>query len=317
MKVLQAATLLLRAKLKYVLAILVVLLIAVVIACLVLVAQSYQHLHESTEVYIELQAKYQKLLETARLLNSSLEAVVGMLRKYCCIPEVLPYVLSKDEVLSLKWYMVLAGVDLQDELASIEHVYNWVVSNIDYSLDPIVPMPRHNATCIILGNESYCYYEFREIRDYVQSPLLTILRRSGDCEDHAVLVYAMLTYYFRYLQGRNYTLWIAVLELVDGSRHAAVFIPVYGGRLIIVDTSKHYLSNTSAVLEKSALQELEDYSYYFLENAGIKLIVLYSVDVERGVVLLDASGGIATIASYISEYASKPGAPVLNITSAQ
>lgn len=255
------------------------------------------------EEYADLKMRHALLVDTAKKMNESLGQVASILKKYCCLPRVFPEVLNKDEVVALKWYIVSIGVDTNDDLKAIEQVFNWVVKNVKYVGDPWVVLPDRMAICTFIGNEQYCFYEFRELRDYVQSPTETLRRSGGDCEDHAILVYAMLYYYFRYMRGVNYTIWLAFMSFGDGSKHASVFIPVSGGGLIIVDTSAEYITRVNGtVAPRTVMEELQDYSYLFIRNGGISRINLYSVDIDNVEYNLLVSGGLATIASYIERY---------------
>lgn len=258
------------------------------------------------ENYIDLSIRYSRLMMVAKEMNASLEQVASVLHRYCCLPRVFPEVLNRDELASLKWYVLLyASVDPHDELSSIERIFNWVLRNIRYVGDPRVPLPDRMAICERVGNESYCYYEFREAGDYVQSPTETIRRGGGDCEDHAILVYAMLYYYFRYIRSANYTVWIALMTFGDGSKHAAVFIPAENASLLIVDTSGNYITNVEGIVApRSAVDELDNYSLLYLRNGGIVRISLYGVDVENASYNLLVTGGLATVVTYIERYTS-------------
>ncbi len=48
------------------------------------------------------------------------------------------------------------------------------------------------------------YYDFAPFENYVQDPLFTAKHREGDCEDQAILVYAMIKYYQIYIYGKEY-----------------------------------------------------------------------------------------------------------------
>ncbi|MEM4440945.1 MAG: transglutaminase-like domain-containing protein [Desulfurococcaceae archaeon] len=292
-------------------AVLVVLLIVLSSALTYTVTSShYGSTLRSYEVrLLEVEAQYSRLLNVAYGLNESLSKVVGMLRKYCCVPHVLPMVLNEDEVVAMKWYIVNIGVDPRDEWITIERIYSWVRRNIGYISDPRITIVDHRYTCTTVDSDVYCIYDFREVKDYVQPPTETIRRGGGDCEDHAILVYALLTYYFKYLRGVNYTIWLAFMELADGSKHAAVFIPVREQGLLIVDTSIGFISMVnSTLMPRSPLEELEEYFYFHLSSGGISSISLYSVNTETGSYKLEVSGGLATVASFITRYIeSYPG----------
>lgn len=256
------------------------------------------------EELVDISIRYSRLVNVAVEMNKSLEQVVGILQKYCCLPRVFPEVLNRDELSFLKWYVLLnVGVDPNDEWDSIERVFNWVARNIKYVGDPKLPLPDKLAVCDRVGDELYCYYEFREAGDYVQPPTETIRRGGGDCEDHAILVYAMLYYYLRHIRNADYTIWMALMTFGDGSRHAAVFIPAQNSTLLIVDTSGDYITKVGGkVASRPVVEELDNYSLHFLKNGGIYRINLYSIDIERQAYTLVISGGVATAASYIENY---------------
>jgi hypothetical protein len=107
-------------------------------------------------------------------------------------------------------------------------MYDYVASNVRYAYDVDVPVWYVSST-VTLGDRAYVY-EVRcvECQNYVQSPELTLRIRQGDCEDQAVLIYAMVKYYMREVYGVEYALYLAYVELGSGSGHMATLMPVQG-----------------------------------------------------------------------------------------
>lgn len=256
--------------------------------------------------YLDIAVQSARLADIVRRLNESLNQVITMSQKYCCLPRLFPEILNKDEIVALKWYIVKVGIDPNDEWTTIERVYSWITKNIKYVGDPEIIVPGNKIVCVFINSDQYCFYEFRELREYIQSPTETIKRGGGDCEDHAILVYAMFYYYFRYIRKANYTFWIALMSFGDGSKHASVFVPTRDGGLLVIDTSTGYITSVNGiVVSKPIKEELEEYSNLFVKNEGISRINLYSIDVENGSYNLMVSGGLATIASYIEMYVTE------------
>ncbi|MEM4924767.1 MAG: hypothetical protein QXE70_10425, partial [Ignisphaera sp.] len=120
--------------------------------------------------------------------------------------------------------------------------------------------------------------------------------------DQAVLAYAMIKYYFIFVHGKEYDLLIAGIEMGDGSRHLAVFLPVQGGKLTIIDPAGSYLTSTllGSITHRPAYEELMRYSSHWSSHGGVKKIDLYRVDVRTGRYYLVVSGDINTVAIYLS-----------------
>ncbi|MFC1987990.1 transglutaminase-like domain-containing protein [Chloroflexota bacterium] len=107
-----------------------------------------------------------------------------------------------------------------------DRLYRWVVTNISYSHDSYIPSLPEN----ISG-------ELTWQRSYWRLPDETLVDKTGDCEDMAVLLASMLRNY----NEPNYRVWILIIySTATESAHAAVAFPVDGERLTILDPAGKY-----------------------------------------------------------------------------
>ena len=138
-------------------------------------------------------------------------------------------------------------------------------------------------------------FEILTERNYVQTPELTLEIKQGDCEDQAILTYAMIEYYMKHIIGTEYLLYIALIDFSDGSGHTAVFLPAQGGQVCIIDPAGSYLTKTEwgEITAKSAQQELQAYSNYLSSYGSISSIKLYDVSIVDGSYKVVAEGGIS------------------------
>lgn len=251
---------------------------------------------------VELMVENSKLRDTLRKLNLSLTELVRALEQRCCLPEALTHVLAKNEVLAIGKLVVELNADLSDVYETVESIYTWIVNNVKDISDPEIPAPLPDKTrCVKIIEEKYCYYEVALVQNYVQTPRFTAKHLQGDCEDQAILAYAMMYFYFRYIRGEKETgrLLFAILDLSNGRRHAAVIILTKDGGMVIVDPAGKYVTRngSSRVSPGSIYKELLSYSNHWLEEGGIERMHLYHVDVENGVYWKVAEGDILTIIS--------------------
>ena len=144
-----------------------------------------------------------------------------------------------------------------------------------------ITSPRTSSTSMMLSIPYISFYtyldvngvryltdfEVETIANYVQTPEWTLTQKQGDCDDQAALEYAMLRYYNKYIAGTDYNLYLTELDFSDGSSHVAVFMPVTGGKLTILDPAGNYLTKTgSTIASKAAASELDAYNYPLVEE---------------------------------------------------
>lgn len=245
--------------------------------------------------YNELAARYQSLVLNNYNLTKTLENITLTYLSYSSLTHSFPRVLNPEEINSVGDAVEKALVYPGDPWLSYAHIYAWVSANIRYTNDITLPVPR----CELISGNCSLHYIF--VNNYVQSPSLTLRLRTGDCEDMAILLYAMIKYYQLYVHGKEYLVWIAYVEFQDGSSHAAVFIPARGGMLTILDPAGRYMTVdlNGLITARPAREELEQYSSKWDYLGGIRLVELYNVNVVDGSYSVDARGGIDEVSSYI------------------
>jgi hypothetical protein len=119
-------------------------------------------------------------------------------------------------------------------------LFDWVIDNISYSSDspyPVLPPDLNAKLPVFWSGECWRY------------PRETILQKTGDCEDQAVLLTSMLRCYF----GCKYDVY--AIEINNGLMgHVAVCMPISGGYLAIFDPTGGFYTNTSGAFTAKPAQ---------------------------------------------------------------
>jgi hypothetical protein len=253
--------------------------------------------------YDSLLSGYASLKDKSIKTSSSLLSLLNELELLAYIPDAFKRVLNWKAVEAIGKYVNESGVNPWDYWGSIQKIYDYIRAKVRYTYDveipvPNPPLPPNADEELLLGGWSYTMR-----RDYVQTPEFTIKYGQGDCDDQAVLAYAMIKYYMIRVHGREYALYIAEIVFSNVS-HLAVFLPVRGGGLTIVDPAGSYLTVDSRgrICSRPASVELQRYrDWWSSGNYQIKRIELYSVDVKTGSYEQVASGTLEEIAAFLSK----------------
>ncbi|MGB9760790.1 MAG: transglutaminase-like domain-containing protein, partial [Thermoproteota archaeon] len=146
-------------------------------------------------------------------------------------------------------------------------------------------------------------FETSTHRDYMQTPKLTLEIKQGNCEDQAILAYAMIKYYMKYIIGKEYLLYIAYIKFSDGKAHLAVFLPAQEGQVCIIDPAGYYLTKTEwgTITAKTAQYELQAYSNHWSSQGSISHITLYDVSIKDGSYKVVADGNLNQIIAFLSQ----------------
>jgi len=289
---------------------------------------SYQ-INEFTKKIVELEAQYEPLLNEYSLITSQYSVLKSehnfliyhynlatshlselsndvdilneVLNRYCKIPEAFKYVLNEEEVSKIGPTVASITEDSQETLDAYDEIYKYVTNNIDYIYDIEFPYVINYHRTSINGTEYITSFTMGSTTNYIQTPEFTLEKEQGDCDDQTILAYAMIKYYEREIHGTEHTLYIADIEFLRGSSHLAVFLPVEGGRLCILDLTGHFLTTQhGSITSKDAASELENYSDWWSSTEGeITHIDLYDVNVVDGSHTIAASGNLRGIVEFL------------------
>jgi hypothetical protein len=183
------------------------------------------------------------------------------------------------------------------------NIHKYVRDEIQYAYDPEIPVigPYH-----YYGDEDnpmISEFEITTKQDLLQSLSYTIEYGQGDCEDQAMLEYAMIQYYRKYIHGTQYRLYLAQLSFQNGDNHIAVFMPVQEGRICILDPAGQYQTGTWYSIEsKKAGPELYEYEEHWEPECGeINEIILWRIDIDTGEHFEEFKGSLSDAVVFLSE----------------
>ncbi|RZN57104.1 MAG: hypothetical protein EF809_01540 [Candidatus Methanomethylicota archaeon] len=254
--------------------------------------------------YTSLKSEYSTLLQMKEYygnLSNDVLKFKNLIYSYIGIPEVFPRVLNEDAIKKTSNAVINAGVVPSNLWISIQKIYDYITTNIKYAYD--IEMPYISTYwSITYDGKKYVtkfYDGVKTIEQYVQTPELTLKIKQGDCDDQAILAYAMIKYYMKYINGTENDLYIALIEFSKGDEHLSVILPVQSGKLCIIDPAGHYLTKSEDIItSKETLSELQAYSNYWSDTTGpITNIALYKINVTDGSYTLFANGTISQVAS--------------------
>lgn len=179
-------------------------------------------------------------------------------------------------------------------------IYNYVNENVDYAKDAEIVCIDSYSYVTIQGSRYLTGFSTGTSRNQIQTPEYTLEYEQGDCDDHAILIYAMIKYYLFNIYGTNYRDYIMSIEFSDGGAHLAVLIPVVNGNMCILDSAGNYYTNRRGyIASKTVSNEFYTYQDHWSENGEITRIQLYRVDMPDGDFTLEADGTIEDIISYL------------------
>jgi len=250
---------------------------------------------ELRNTYTSLESSYTSLRSKYTCFLNNYEGWRSYLLSYIFLEESIKRVLCSSEISKLIPLIRSIVSNPKDLWGSIWEIYAYIRRSIVYVRDPPIPIPPP-AWRLEKGT-----YINETLDSIILSPSETLNLKQGDCEDQAILLYAMIKAYWKHIYGKELLLWLMHVTFYDGSRHLAVALPVLanGGReLTILDTAGRYYTGTPFRLtSNNPYTELKKYSEWFMEYGGIKTVTIYNV--VDGVLVEVASGGIYEVAQKI------------------
>ena len=255
--------------------------------------------------YSTLQGHYSSLTSYYKGLSQDVLNFYNLLLSYTFFPEAFSRTLNADTVNKVSPTVSFVTAGSTSTWSSIQKIFDYIISNINYAEDVDVPYISSHADVNIDGVNYVANFETATRRDYIQTPGLTLEIKQGDCEDQAILAYAMIKYYMKYINGTEYSLYIADMQFSGSTAgHVAVFLPVQGGQVCIIDPAGKYLTKVNwGISSKPAQDELQAYSNYWSSNGDglITHITLYDVSITNGSYKIVADGDINQIITFLSK----------------
>ena len=242
---------------------------------------------------------YDATVETLKGLSSDVLNFEELLRSYCYLEESFPRVLCSSEVEEVS-SIVSSITRSADMWSSFENLYEYLVDHIEYVHDIEFPYITTYQYVSLDGKEVVTSFSTDMLRNYIQTPQFTLETEQGDCDDQAVLAYAMIKYYEKYVHGTEYDLYIASMEFASGSSHVSVFIPVANGGLCVFDPAGKYLTKSrDSIASNAALSEFQHYDDSRSSDGEITKIELYNINAVTGIPTMVESGSINKIAKFL------------------
>jgi len=243
-----------------------------------------------------------QMLNYYHQLTLAVKSLNVTLWEYCNEVSSFRNTLTTGEVLKMESIVrSIVGSSL-DDWSNYQKIHQYIRSNVKYVYDIDFPYIGYYSYIDVNGVRYLTDFDTGSTDNYVQKPEFTLKYKQGDCDDQAALEYAMIRYYNKYIAGTDYNLYLVDMDFSNGSEHVAVFMPVSGGKLTILDPAGNYLTSTSpTITAKVAATELNSYNSYWLSSSGsITQMKLYSINLSDGSYTMASQGTLAQVASFLS-----------------
>ena len=245
---------------------------------------------------INLRANYNSLLMDNNKLQNDYDE---LLYSYCSTTKSFSRVFIKSEIDKIGDIVKELTDNSEDTWYNYQKIWDYVNTNIEYAYDIEMPFISSYNYITLNGNKYYINFDIDTTTNYVQTPKFTLNIKQGDCEDQAILLYGMMKYYIRNIHGTMYNIYISRMEFGDGSGHFAVFMPVQGGNICIMDPAGNYATLMYGTLtQKTASYELVEYNKRWSDEGYITKFEIYWVDDRDGNYSLEVEGDMDKIINF-------------------
>ena len=248
----------------------------------------------NTELSLEVELLKEYLID----LNGVLYHLNASLNDYSVIPQAYSRVINSDTLDKIGDTVEVVTAGSSNPLEAYRDIYNYVTSTIDYVNDIEFPYIRGYSYVDVYDFDILQDITVSTIRNYVQTPDFTLEYGQGDCDDQAVLAYAMIGYYHR-SQSTDTKFYLASLSFNDGSGHLTIFASSVQGLLIVDPSGLHFTTHSEQDAFRDTPLELSYYNTKWLANEGIAEIILHSVSVFDGSISLTYSGDLASVVGFL------------------
>ena len=231
-------------------------------------------------------------------LNGVLYLLNSSMNEYSIIPQAYKRVLNTETLDEIGETVETVAAGSVSPLDAYRSIYDHITSTISYVHDVEFPYISGYSYVDIYDFDIIQDVNISKIQNYIQTPGYTEEYAQGDCDDQAVLAYAMIGYYHREMPTDT-IFYLASLSFDDGSGHLAVFSSSSQGLLIIDPAGHHFTSQSGQDAFRDSQSELSFYNSKWTAYGGITSMTLHSVSVINGDVNLTFNGDLSSVADFL------------------
>ncbi len=224
------------------------------------------------------------------------------LYSYCVLNESFARIFTTEELDKIAFKVnEITGND--DEIwDGLNSIHRYVRDEIDYAYDSSVPIIDTYRYYGDKENPLLSEFHISYIENLYQPLSFTVEYEQGDCDDQAMLEYAMIKYFQRHILEEEYRLYLVHMKWED-SAHLTVFQPVQGDNICILDPAGNYQTGVSNRLGQNPIRaELLNYqNYWYEENGEIIELSFWVVDIDSGNHSEDFSGSLEEAISFFED----------------
>jgi len=237
-----------------------------------------------TSEYQQVQSDYKFAQENWDSLSQDVYDFYNELKTHTDVVESFPRIFSDEELekISLKVNSVTReDPDLWD---GVNYIHQYVRDEIEYAYDAEFPLIKSYSYFGDKNSPRICDFDTSLRQNVLQSLSFTVEYEQGDCDDQAMLEFAMIKYYERYILEEEYALYLVRIVFENGDSHLAIFLPVAGGNICVLDPAGNYQTGSYSRLGSEGIRaELYDYQGIWEdENGVISEITLWILDIDTG-----------------------------------
>jgi hypothetical protein len=226
-------------------------------------------------------------------VSTDISELYDTLRSYSQTEDSFHRVLCSEELDKIGATVTQLTDPSKDTWYNYQRLWDYVDDNIAYAYDIEFPMISTYRYITIDGVKCYTEFNVETHTNYIQTPEFTLTKKQGDCDDHAILLYGMMRYYLRHIYGTVYSCYIAFITYTDGEAHLAVFLPIQGGTMCILDPAGNYATERNGyITNKTPSTELQSYADHWGGEHVIESIKLYWVDDLDGSFSVEFEGSL-------------------------
>ena len=225
------------------------------------------------------------MMQNYRELSNDVESLDTLLLSYSAIPEACPRVINYNTIDKINGTVFSITGDIKGSWLPYQRIYEFIVANVSGVDDVEMPYVSRLWHFDFL----WAHYDTKiltsTVRNYIQTPDLTLELKQGDCDDQTVLAFAMMKCHMKSVIHSDYKLYLVTMALADGTEHVLVLFPAGAGNLSVIDPAGHYITSSNGAMSfRDAKAELHAYDGYWQTqyNTSILSLTLFEVNAFDG-----------------------------------